>query len=139
VTDWPLALGLGGRGVPARSRDTLAPEAAVWGALCEATRVSSPFSAARSGLERPRRGRADDSFILLIHTAAYWLMHTLRGLAPKASFWRDAQFDTVRLSLIKVAVRVTELVTRIKISLPTGFAYQHGFATLAARLAKLPP
>ena len=53
--------------------------------------------------------------------------------------WHDAQFDTLRLGLIKVAVRVTELVTKIRISLPTGFAYQHGFATLAARLAKLPP
>jgi hypothetical protein len=80
-----------------------------------------------------------NQFRLLIHTAAYWLMHTLRGLAPKSSFWRDAQFDTLRLSLIKVAVRVTELVTKIKISLPTGFAYQHGFSTLAARLAQLPP
>src|SRR6266853_5169737 len=80
-----------------------------------------------------------NQFRLLIHTAAYWLMHTLRALAPKSSFWRDAQFDTMRLSLIKVAVRVTELVTKIKISLPTGFAYQHGFSTLAARLAKLPP
>ena len=65
-------------------------------------------------------------------------MHTLRARAPKTSFWRDAQFDTMRLSLIKVAVRVTELVTKIKISLPTGFAYQHGFSTLAARLTKLP-
>jgi hypothetical protein len=75
----------------------------------------------------------------LIHTAAYWLLHTVRGLAPKTSFWRDAQFDTLRLGLIKIAVRVTELVTKIKISLPTGFAYQHGFAPLATRLAKLPP
>jgi hypothetical protein len=40
---------------------------------------------------------------LLIHTAAYWLMLTLRGLAPRNSFWRDAQFDTIRLCLIKVA------------------------------------
>jgi hypothetical protein len=66
-------------------------------------------------------------------------MHTLRGLAPKSSFWHQAQFDILRLGLIKVAVRVTELVTKIKIALPTGFAYQHGFSTLAARLAKLPP
>jgi hypothetical protein len=66
-------------------------------------------------------------------------MHTLRGLAPKSSFWRDAQFDILRLGLIKVAVRVTELATKIKISLPTGFTYQRGFSTLAARLAKLPP
>ena len=50
-----------------------------------------------------------NQFRLLIHTAAYWLLHTLRGLAPKASFWRDAQFDTIRLALIKVAGRVTEI------------------------------
>jgi hypothetical protein len=80
-----------------------------------------------------------NQFRLLIHTAAYWLMHSLRGLAPKSSFWRDAQFDTLRLGLIKVAVRVTELVTKIKVSLPTGFAYQQGFSSLAGRLAKLPP
>ncbi len=80
-----------------------------------------------------------NQFRLLIHTAACWLMHTLPGLAPRSSFWREAQFDPLRLSLIKVAVRITELVTKIKIALPTGFAYQHGFSTLAARLAKLPP
>jgi hypothetical protein len=80
-----------------------------------------------------------NQFRLLIHTAAYWLMHGLRGLAPKSSFWRDAQFDTLRLGLIKVAVRVTELVTMIKVSLPTAFAYQRSFTNLADRLAKLPP
>jgi Transposase DDE domain group 1 len=80
-----------------------------------------------------------NQFRLLIHTAAYWLMLTLRGLAPRTSFWRDAQFDTIRLCLIKVAARVTELVTRIKIALPTAFPYQAGFADLAGRIAKLPP
>jgi DDE family transposase len=59
----------------------------------------------------------------------------LRGLAPKTSFWRDAQFDTIRLSLIKVAGRVTEMVTRIKIALPTAYPYQIGFAALAGRIA----
>jgi hypothetical protein len=57
-----------------------------------------------------------NQFRLLIHTAAYWLLHTLRGLAPRTSFWRDAQLETIRLALIKVAARVTELVTRIKVS-----------------------
>jgi hypothetical protein len=75
----------------------------------------------------------------LIHTAAYWLMLTLRGLAPRTSFWRDAQFDTIRLNLIKVAARVTEMVTRIKVALPSAFPYQVGFADLANRIAKLPP
>jgi hypothetical protein len=82
---------------------------------------------------------AANQFRLLIHTAAYWLMLTLRGGAPRTSFWRDAQFDTIRLCLIKVAGRVTETVTRIKVALPTFFPYQAGFADLAGRIAKLPP
>ena len=80
-----------------------------------------------------------NQFRLLIHTAAYWLMLTLRGVAPRTSFWRDAQFDTIRLCLIKVAGRVTEMVTRIRVALPTAFPYQVGFADLAGRIAKLPP
>jgi hypothetical protein len=62
-----------------------------------------------------------NQFRLMVHTAAYWLMLTLRGLAPKLSFWRDAQFDSIRLWLLKVAARVTEMATRIKVALPTGY------------------
>jgi hypothetical protein len=80
-----------------------------------------------------------NQFRLLIHTAAYWLLHTLRGLAPRTSFWRDAQFDTIRLALIKVAARVTELKTRIKVALPTCYPHQASWALLAGRAAKLPP
>ena len=80
-----------------------------------------------------------NQFRLLIHTAAYWLLHTLRGLAPKTSFWRDAQFDTLRLALIKVAARVTELKTRIKVALPTCYPHQQSWVLLAGRAAKLPP
>jgi hypothetical protein len=80
-----------------------------------------------------------NQFRLLIHTAAYWLLHTLRGLAPKASFWRNAQFDTLRLALIKIAARVTELATRIKIALPSSYSHQDILALLSTRAAKLPP
>ena len=80
-----------------------------------------------------------NQFRLLLHTAAYWLLLTLRSLAPRTSFWRDAQFDTIRLCLLKVAARVTEMVTRIKVALPSAFPYQVAFADLAGRIAKLPP
>jgi len=80
-----------------------------------------------------------NQFRLLIHTAAYWLLHTLRGLAPKASFWREAQFDTIRLALVKVAARVSELATRIKVALPASYPYRDSLALLVARAAKLPP
>ena len=85
------------------------------------------------------RKASANQFRLLIHTAAYWLLLSLRALAPRNSFWREAQFDTIRLCLIKVAGRVTEMVTRIKVALPSAFPYQAGFATLAGRIAKLPP
>ena len=56
--------------------------------------------------------------------AAYWLLNTLRGLAPKTSFWRNAQFDTLRLALIKIAAQVTEKITRIKVALPSSGPYK---------------
>jgi hypothetical protein len=80
-----------------------------------------------------------NQFRLLVHTAAYWLLHTLRSLAPKTSLWRNAQFDTIRLALIKVAGRVTEMVTRIKVALPSAYPYRESLAVLAARAIKLPP
>jgi len=60
-------------------------------------------------------------------------------LAPKISFWRAAQFDTIRIALIKVAARITEMVTRIKVALPSCYPYQSSWALLAARAIKLPP
>ena len=75
----------------------------------------------------------------MIHTAAYWLLHPLRGLAPKTSFGRDAPFDTLRLALIKVAARATEMVTRIKVALPACYPHQTSWARRAGRAVKLPP
>jgi hypothetical protein len=80
-----------------------------------------------------------NQFRLLVHTAAYWLLHTLKGLASKTSFWRNAQFDTIRLAFIKIAARVTELVTRIRVSLPSSYPYKQDLARFAGRAQALPP
>jgi hypothetical protein len=66
-------------------------------------------------------------------------MHGLRGLAPEGSARRDAQFDTLRLSLIKVAARVTEMATRMKVALPTACPYRSDLATLVAAFTTRPP
>jgi hypothetical protein len=79
-----------------------------------------------------------NQFRLLVHTAAYWLMHTLRGRAPRRSLWRDVQFDTLRLAVIKVAARVTEMATRIKVALPSGYPDREDWTRLAERAAKPP-
>ncbi len=78
-----------------------------------------------------------NQFRLLLHTAAYWLPHTLRGLALRA--WHDAQFDRLRLGFVKVAARVTELVTRLEVSLPSTYRYKTSLARIAERAVALPP
>lgn len=81
-----------------------------------------------------------NQFRLLVHTAAYWLLLELKNLAPKTSFWRDAQFDTIRLAFVKIAARVTEIATRIKISLPSSYPYKADLSSLAGKaVAAQPP
>ena len=55
---------------------------------------------------------------------AYWLMWSLRALMPKRSMWRVAQFDRLRLRLIKAAARVVEMKTMIRVQLPTSCTAQ---------------
>jgi hypothetical protein len=79
-----------------------------------------------------------NQFRLVLHTAAYWLLHTLRGLAPKRSFWCQAQFDTIRLALIKVVGQVAELASRITFALPSDYPYRDSLTLLATRAARPP-
>ena len=60
-----------------------------------------------------------NQFRLMLHTGAYWLLWSLRSLMPKRSAWRVAQFDTLRLRLVKLAVRVVALKTRVMLHLPS--------------------
>lgn len=76
---------------------------------------------------------------LVLHGAAYWLMWSLRSVMPKRSQWRRAQFDTLRLSLIKVAARVVERKTRVVISLPTGSPAEAPLRLALDRLPTLAP
>ena len=43
-----------------------------------------------------------NQFRLFLHAGAYWLLWSLRALMPRRSSWRVAQFDTLRLRLIKM-------------------------------------
>src|SRR5262249_17962368 len=49
---------------------------------------------------------------LILHTAAYWLMLTLRDAIPKARALAKAEFATIRLRLIKLGARVIETASR---------------------------
>lgn len=76
---------------------------------------------------------------LILHTAAYWLLHTLRDDAPKLSLWRTAEFATLRLRLIKLAARVIEGAARIRVCLPAACPDATIFRWLAGRFATSGP
>ncbi len=75
-----------------------------------------------------------NQFRLFLHTGAYWLLLNLRGAAPKRSRWRTATFETIRCAFLKIAVRVSELKSRIKLAFPTAYPYQNMLALLIHRI-----
>jgi Transposase DDE domain group 1 len=80
-----------------------------------------------------------NQFRLVLASAAYVLMHGLRAAAPKRSFWRMAQFDTLRLRLLKLGARVIEKATRIRVILPAACPDKAIFAELAGAFAPSGP
>src|SRR5665213_705467 len=78
-----------------------------------------------------------NQFRLFLHAGAYWLMWGLRVSMPKRSMWRVAQFDTLRLRLIKIAARVVEMKTMIRIHLPTSCPAQEILRLALGRIPRL--
>jgi len=89
----------------------------------------------RTSCRSPRANQ----FRLILHSAAYWLLHTLRAAAPKRSCWKTAEFATLRLRLIKIAARVVEGTARIRVWLPTACPDAAIFRLLAGRFAAAGP
>ena len=53
---------------------------------------------------------------LVLHTAAYWLMLSVRDAIPRPQPLASAEFTTLRMRLLKVAARITETATRVRIA-----------------------
>jgi hypothetical protein len=53
---------------------------------------------------------------LVLHTAAYWLMLTLRDAVPATHHLCTAEFATLRLHLLKIGARVSETVSRVRLA-----------------------
>jgi hypothetical protein len=56
---------------------------------------------------------------LVLHTAAFWLMHGVRAAIPSTDPLAKAEFTTIRERLTKIGARVIEHIARIRIQLPT--------------------
>ena len=62
---------------------------------------------------------AANQFRLLLHSAAYVLIHALKTNVLRHTPWVNATIATIRLRLLKIGARVRQLKTRIKVELPS--------------------
>jgi hypothetical protein len=72
---------------------------------------------------------------LILHTAAFWLMLSMRDAIPQTHPLAKAEFNTLRERLIKIGARVIEHLARIRIQLPTSCPEGELFRTIALGLA----
>ena len=76
---------------------------------------------------------------LVLHTAAYWLMLTLREAVPASHHLGKAEFATLRLRLLKLGARVTETVSRIRLAFAAACPEASLFRSIAATLQPAGP
>ena len=72
---------------------------------------------------------------LMLATASFWLMHTVRAAIPEGHALARAEFHTIRLRLMKIAVRVVEHASRIRAHLPSSCVEKALFRNLALGLS----
>lgn len=66
-----------------------------------------------------------NSFRLLLHSAAYVLIHTLQKEVLCGTEFENATMKTIQLKILKVAAWVKELKTKIHIEFPQTYPYAH--------------
>jgi hypothetical protein len=76
-----------------------------------------------------------NQFRLLLHSAAYTLLHALQELLLTGTALQQATFETVQLRLLKVGARVIERATVIRFHLPSAFPLKEVFRLIQARLS----
>ena len=69
-------------------------------------------------------------FRLMLHSAAYVILHALRQQALAGTDFATAQFDTIRLRLLKIGAEVRELKTKLHFILPASFPLKTVFAAM---------
>ena len=69
-------------------------------------------------------------FRLMLHSAAYVILHALRQQALAGTDFATAQFDTIRLRLLKIGAEVRELKTKLHFILPSSFPLKTVFAAM---------
>ena len=95
------------------------------------TQLASDRTSCRSAIANQVR--------LVLHTAAYWLMLAVRDAIPKARDLATAEFATLRLRLIKIAARVIETTSRVRLAFAASCPEADLFRSLPGALIPLGP
>ena len=88
--------------------------------------LSSDSTSCRSPLANQMR--------LILHTCAYWLLLDLRAAIPSWNPLRHTEFATIRLRLLKIASRIIEHASRIRIALASCCPEAETFTLVALKL-----
>ena len=76
---------------------------------------------------------------LILHTAAYWLVLTIRVTIPRVHPLAKAEFATIRLRLLKLAARINETATRVRIAFAAVCPQAALFRSMLNALCYRPP
>lgn len=75
---------------------------------------------------------------LILHTAAYWLIRMVRDAIPRPQPLASGEFVTIRLRLLKIAVRIKETASRIRLAFASNCPDAELFRGLVAVLITRP-
>ena len=73
---------------------------------------------------------------LVLHTAAYWLILAVRDAIPKIQDLAKAEFATLRSRLLKIAARIIETKSRIRVAFATACPDAELFRALAISMQR---
>lgn len=79
------------------------------------------------------RSKLANQMRLILHSTAYWLMRMVSATMPEDQPLATADFNTVRLRLLKVAVRVRETASRVRLAFAANCPDKALFVSLLRR------
>ena len=80
-----------------------------------------------------------NQFRLFLHSVANWLLHQLRRSTPRRSLWRWATFEALRRAFLKIAGRIEELKSRVRIALLSAHPYRKAMISMEGCIAAQGP
>jgi len=111
----------------------------VYCARGQAENLIKPHKAQLSSDRTSCRAPLANQMRLILHTGAYWLLLDVRDAIPSWNPLRHTEFVTIRLRILKIAGRITEMVSRIRVALASCCPEAELFSLLALGLQRSGP